>query len=157
MDFERATSLAAEKRAFEQKVKQFEPIDPVEGLTPQERFTEITRRIEGLPTETYAFESSRRLRLELEDNISLELYACYPGTSAPRETSSPYVIGASWKVGERFSDNPKLAHEQLWAKDLNDPDAPRVLGLLEESVTVAEEEFARRSNLEGSAAQNPQS
>lgn len=137
MDLERAKGLA---QLMHQLRRPLEPLSQVEGLTPMERFAAIGNRIEALSGNTDNFyESSSHVSFKNTADLSLHLtneYVVSANGGNPRELA--YVL-AEWFVGRDI-----LASEFVAPPYLQDPDASRKLGLIEESVAEAEKELVSK-------------
>lgn len=136
MDRERALSFASQLREIRDRVKNLEPLNPDERLSPQEKYAAIAERMNELARkeEEYGGSRTKSSNWNIDDDVTLELSTTYD-FSYGRKPSLPYVIEATWRTDEvpRF-----LGNEQVWFDDLEKDDTPRVLGLLYESLIVAE-------------------
>lgn len=148
MDIERARRLAQEKKVFEDRIRQMEPLDQNVELSPQERFSVLSWRIQALSTKTDELGGSisYSVTLELKNDLRLSLSTSYDAVgSAHGRIPTLFEVEAHWYTGKDGYQRSTLALEQLFDDDVNKPESQRVLGLLEESVAVAENEVARKA------------
>lgn len=126
MDLESARNLA-------KQIDTMEPSNPVEGLSPEERFTSLGNRIDALSdrsggalgqTAGFYFDSNLHLTLKTGYTVYLD------GSERPNALSS---ISATWSRGQQH-----LTKEAVAVSSLKGEDAPRILGLIEDSVAEAE-------------------
>lgn len=139
MDLERARRLM-------HQIGTMEPIHHnFEELTPEQRFDNLKTRIESLPR--YIDEERRIIVLvNFQDQtsngsprsyLSLKIVNYYSPHSSQDQSLELNKIEANWLMGRDV-----MAQEVVTPYDLKYSDPTRVLGLLEESVTAAEDRFA---------------
>lgn len=125
MDLERARHLVHE-------LESMEPQKPAEAGTPQERFASIGSRIEKLNYDNNAMRAYSGATFD--NGLSVHIRNDYDiftsGDERPRELFS---VRAEWS-----NKGKRITQEFISIGDLDKPEAGRLLGLIEESVSEVE-------------------